>query len=80
MMETVSASLQITMMVDCPNEECGAYIDLLDERDTSGQDCNEDGYLMRQMFPKHGSHDDFECEEVTCTQCKTTFNVKELEW
>ena len=79
-LEEVSALLDIEMFVTCPNEECGDYINLLRDRDTDGTDHNEDGYLLRQMFPRNGSNDDFECENVTCTKCKTTFNVKGLEW
>ena len=77
---TVEASLSIDMYVTCPNEDCENYINLLDDRDTDGTDHNDDGALLRQMFPTHGSHDDFECEEVTCSECKTTFNVRGLEW
>lgn len=78
--KTVEARLDIEMFVTCPNEECGYLIDLLSEKDTDGTPHDDDGYLLRQMFPAHGSHDDFECEDVTCTKCKTTFNVKGLEW
>ncbi|NOQ30198.1 MAG: hypothetical protein GQ570_03650 [Helicobacteraceae bacterium] len=77
-MDTVSARLDIEMFVDCP--ECEHMIDLLSERDTDEYDHNEEGYLLRQMFPSNGSHDDFECKKVTCSQCKCTFNVKGLEW
>jgi hypothetical protein len=78
--ETVSATLSIGMWVDCPNDECGNYIDLLDERDTDHHDHNDCGDLLQQMFPKHGDHSDFECDEVICSQCKTEFNVKGLDW
>ena len=78
--KTISATLSIQMYVECPNDECANYIDLLDESDTNGDVHNDDGALLRQMFPKHGNHDDFECEDVVCSQCKTEFNVKELEW
>ena len=76
----VTARLDIEMFVDCPNEECENMIDLLREEDTDGRMHNDDGYLLRQMFPKHGTHDDFKCDEVVCTQCKTMFNVSGLEW
>lgn len=79
-METVSASLIIEMCVECPNEDCANWINLLDENDTNGTDHNDDGFLLRQMFPNNGSHEDFKCNEVTCSACKTTFDVKELEW
>lgn len=78
--QTVSATLSIEMYVYCPNDDCGYYIDLLDPTDTDGYHHNDDGDLLRQMFPTNGAHVDFECEDVTCSQCKTTFNVKELEW
>lgn len=76
----VQATLSISMYVDCPNEDCGNYINILDERDTNHHDHNDCGELLQQMFPKNGSHDDFECEKVTCSQCKTEFNVKGLKW
>ena len=78
--KTVSARLSIAMFVDCPNDECVNFIDLLEERDTNGVAHNDDGYLLRQMFPNNGSHDDFKCEDVICSECKTPFNVKGLEW
>lgn len=76
----VAARLDIEMFVDCPNPECENLIDLLNEEDTDFTYHNDDGALLRQMFPKHGDHSDFECDNVTCTKCKTTFNVRELEW
>lgn len=79
-LETVSAVLDIEMFVACPNKGCDFYIDLLKEKDTNGVDHDEDSYLLKQMFPSRGSHDDFECEEVTCSRCKTVFNVEGLEW
>ena len=79
-METVIATLNIEMNVECPNEECGAYIDLLSEKDTDGYDHDDDSHLLRQMFPSNGDNMDFECEDVVCSRCKTQFNVKELEW
>jgi len=79
-LEVVAATLSIDMYVDCPNEDCGNYINIMNSRDTNGVDHNDDGNLLRQMFPKHGDHEDFECDEVTCTDCKTTFDVKKLEW
>jgi len=76
----VRATLSVSMYVDCPNDDCGNYIDLLNERDTDHHDHDDCGRLLRQMFPRNGSHDDFECTEVTCSECKTKFNVKGLEW
>ena len=79
-MEEVAASLDISMYVDCPNEECGNYINLLEPHDTDNYDHNDCGDLLKQMFPEKGCHDDFECDEVVCSQCKTEFNVKGLIW
>lgn len=79
-MKEVTADLQISIMVDCPNDDCGNHINLLDEGDTNHHDHNDCGELLKQVFPERGSHDDFECNEVTCSECKTTFNVKGLEW
>jgi hypothetical protein len=78
--KTVTARLDIEMFVNCPNEECDYLIDLLRESDTDGVNHDDDGYLLRQMFPTNRSHDDFECEEVVCSKCKAEFNVKGLEW
>jgi hypothetical protein len=78
MNKITEARLDIEMFVNCPN--CDYLIDLLNEGDTNGFTHDDEGYLLDQMFPKNGSHDDFECEEVTCTKCKTDFDVKGLEW
>ena len=77
------ASLTIEMWVDCPNEECTAYINLSDERDTDGMCLDDDNQLLRQAVPDgHWSeeHEKFECEEVICTECKVPFRVKGLDW
>lgn len=78
--KTVAATLSVEMWVTCPNDECENYINLLDEKDTDGYAHDDDSFLLRQMFPGRGDHSDFECDDVTCTECKTTFNVRELEW
>ena len=79
-MKTVQARLDVEIFVHCPNEDCDYMIDLLREDETNGTMHNDDGELLRQVWPRNGSHDDFECEEVVCSQCKTEFNVKGLEW
>lgn len=78
--EDISATLSIEMNVECPNEECCNYINLLDSSDTNEYEHNDCGELLRQMFSSRVSHSDFECEGVTCSRCKTTFDVKGLEW
>ncbi len=77
--KTVSAELHIEMTVNCPNDECDSYIDLLSEKDTNNFDHNDESGLLRQMFNDDIRHEDFECDEVTCSQCKKVFNVKGLE-
>lgn len=79
-MET-RASLTIELWVDCPNSECENYINLMDERDTDytlHDDDDDDAFLTRQILSNQ-DFEDFECNEVTCTQCKTTFDVKGLD-
>ena len=77
---TVVATLTIEMWVDCPNDECGKHIDLLDQTDTNETNHDDDSYLLRQMFPDNGNQTDFKCDEVVCSDCGTKFNVKELVW
>ena len=80
-MKTVAASLVVEMLVICPNRDCGYIIDLLREEDTDGYPHDDDGFLLRQMFPAGEiSHEDFKCDDVVCAKCKTKFNVRELEW
>ncbi len=74
-METIAARLDIEIFVDCP--KCEWLIDLLKEEDTDGVMHDDDGEILRQVF---NDHDNFTVDEVTCSKCKTTFNVKELEW
>ncbi|MCK4843056.1 MAG: hypothetical protein KAT04_14440 [Methylococcales bacterium] len=77
----VSARLDIEVFVDCPH--CGYMIDLLKEDETDGQNHNDEGYILAQACPSGlwiDEHEKFEVDEVTCTKCKTTFNVKGLEW
>ena len=80
-LETVSAELSIEVNVDCPS--CGWYIDLLNERDTNGNDHNDDGYVLTSACGDGQwteLHQKFEVNGVTCSQCKTEFNVKGMEW
>ena len=76
--ETITALLQIQMIVYCPN--CNHLIDLLNPIDTDDVNHNDDSDLLKQMFPDDGDRSSFNCENVTCTSCKTTFNVEGLEW
>jgi len=78
--QTVSATLDVEIFVDCPNDECGELIDILKEKETNGFNHDDDAFLLRQVWPSGiVTHDDFECSDITCSKCKTTFNVKGLE-
>ena len=82
-MKEARASLTIEMWVHCPNDECTAYINLDDERDTDGIRLNDDHQLLEQALPDGhwcDEHEKFECEEVICTECKVPFSVKGLDW
>lgn len=78
---TVTASLYIEVNVTCP--KCDYLIDLLRQSDTYGFDHNEEGLVLSQACP-NGSwseeHENFEVDEVTCSKCKETFNVKGIDW
>ena len=80
----VKATMSISIHVDCPNDECENYIDILDERDTDDYCHNEEGHVLNQACPDDGhwsvAHEKFEVNNVTCSECKQSFNVKGLEW
>ena len=81
MAATVRASLNIEVNCNCPN--CDYPINLLDERDTGGVDLNEEGFILNQACPDAiwiDAHKHFSVEDVSCPECSTIFNVKELEW
>ena len=80
-MRTTNASLCIQVLVECPH--CEEAIDLMDEDTTNGTNHNEEGQVTSQTCPDthwHVEHPKFSIEHVTCSECKNTFNVKELEW
>ena len=80
-MNTVSARLDIEIWVDCP--ECDNLINILDSRDTSNHDHNEEGQVLTQACPDgswYEAHESFEVTGVKCSSCANEFNVKELEW
>ena len=82
-MSKTSARLSINVYVECPS--CEATIDLMDMSDTDGHDHNEGNDILKQACPIDGrhwseAHEDFEIEDVTCTECKHEFTVKTLEW
>tara|TARA_R110000803_G_scaffold162917_1_gene226600 strand:- start:149 stop:391 length:243 start_codon:yes stop_codon:yes gene_type:complete len=80
-MRTATASLFIQVFVECPH--CEESIDLMDEATTNGTNHNEEGQVIIQACPDnqwHEEHPKFSVENVTCSECKNTFNVKELEW
>ena len=82
-MEEVKARLNIEVFVDCPNKDCGFLIDLMEETDTDGYHHNEEAGIISQACPDGHwgyEHKKFECDDVTCSECKTTFNVRGLDW
>ncbi len=76
--KTVEARLDVEIFVNCPY--CDFMIDLLNENDTNDEPLNDDSQLIRQVFDPRVDYSDFECDEVTCSKCKSTFDVKRLEW
>jgi phage FluMu protein Com len=80
-LETVEARLDIEVFVNCP--KCDFLINLLIPEDTNGTYHNDCGYVLAQALSDHAfstNHEKFEVEEVTCSKCKTEFNVKGMEW
>ena len=74
--QTVSASLNVSIYVTCPNDDCSNLIDLMDETDTNGTIHDEESELTRQIY----GVEEFECDDVVCTECKNRFNVREMTW
>jgi len=80
-MKEALASLSVDVFVDCPH--CEEFINLMDEKDTSGVQHNDDGNILRQAIPSGDwteSHRLFSIEDVKCSACGKSFNVKGLEW
>lgn len=80
-MKEVTARLDISVYVNCPN--CESHIDLMDESDTDGHCLNDEGHVIQQACPDgvwRDEHEKFEISHVTCSECKSNFNVKGLEW
>ena len=80
-MKTVTANMSIEINVDCPH--CEHLINLLDESDTDGVAHDDECAVLKQAIPDghwHEEHKKFKVDDVTCTNCKGSFNVKELEW
>lgn len=80
-MKTVSADLSIKVLVECPH--CEYMIDLLDDRDTSHYNHNDEGQVMRQACPDGNwmeAHKKFSVKNVECTSCSNVINIKGLNW
>jgi len=78
--KTVEASPSIEIWVHCPNEDCKECLDITDPKDTNGEGHNEYCDLSIQMCRNGIINKAFECLGVTCSKCKTTFNVKGMAW
>lgn len=80
-MKTVNARLDIEVFVNCPR--CDSLIDLLDNGETSKKNHNEEGAVIMQAFPSGRwleAHENFMVNNVTCSHCDKSFDVKTLEW
>ena len=75
-MDTVTADLCIEINVDCP--ACGNYFDLLIDTEL-----NDEGGLLYQVIAderwKIEQSERLHCSP-TCPSCKTTFEVKGINW
>jgi hypothetical protein len=75
-MKTTRASLDITLVVSCP--ECEHLFDLLTDTDL-----NDEGYLLEETITdKAWKRDEDERLECTagCPECGEEFNVKGVNW
>ena len=52
-LKTVGARLDVEIFAHCP--ECDYMIDLLNEEETNGECLDDDGMLLRQVWPTNGS-------------------------
>ena len=82
-MKEVEATLVIEINVICPN--CDSYINLRNEEDTNNIDLDDNNHVLGQAIPCDSSYwsdhqHTFKVEDVTCTDCKFTFNVKGIVW
>jgi len=80
-MKTAKARLDIQVFVNCPH--CDALLNLLDENDTNGVAHNDCSDILKEACPSgtwSDSHDKFELDNVTCSECKGEFNVRQMEW
>ena len=79
--KVVSARLDIEVWVECPH--CDNLIDLRNSDDTDGYGHDDCGGVMKQACPDGywmDEHEKFSIQDVTCSECKKDFDVKELEW
>jgi hypothetical protein len=74
-MDTVDCDLDISIVVECPNEECGTYHDLFEI-----ESLVDDGWLYKQVLSRHGFGCDDLDVEITCKDCGTAFKVGRVAW
>lgn len=73
-MSKEKASLSIKCYVDCPNEDCDAYIDLFEI-----EHLTEEGYLHKKVLGDRFGCEDLD-EEIECPECCKKFKVGCVEW
>ena len=81
MVKTVTASLSISVLVECPH--CDSMIDLLNADDTAGFNHDEAGSVISQACPDGSwseAHKKFEVTAVECSECGKSFDVSGLDW
>ncbi len=81
MSDIISASLNISVLTECP--QCETQIDLMNQDETSGVDHNEEGGVVSQACPDGcwtTQHQSFKVRSVKCSVCGGEFDVHGLEW
>lgn len=81
MREQAYATLNISLDVECPN--CDNNIDLMTCHDDELGFLNEEGSISKRAFSDKAwsdGHKNFHLEGITCNECKTKFDVKEILW
>ena len=75
---SAEASLSIEINVECPNEECGDYFDLM-----KIEGLNDEGQLLSVACPSKGhwseSHEKFNLD-IACPACNQKIKIDGIGW